>query len=50
MLSGLIQFVTSAGETLKSTSEKPIANTNAPTMAQRLSSSEASSWSSSVTE
>ena len=47
---GLIQFVSSAGETLKSSSEKPIANTNEPISAKRLSSSDASSSPSSVTE
>ena len=47
---GLIQFVSSAGETLKSSSEKPIANTKAPISAKRLSSSDASSSPSSVTE
>ncbi len=50
MLPGLIQFVSSAGETLKSASEKPIAKTNEPIIAKRLSSSDASSSPSSVTE
>ena len=33
VLPGLIQFVSSAGETLKSSSEKPIANTKEPIIA-----------------
>ena len=47
---GLIQFVSSAGETLKSATEKPIAKMKEAIIAKRLSSSDASSWSSSVTE